>query len=179
MEEKLPSWIFQVGYCRRLDVSSFLLAHQILQKDEVLQSMAALAKAAGGVGALHRGTAGEGLPGLCTTQMLGVSWFFRFLCFSDGFSMARRLSPKKQLRLGKLFGGVRSLSLGHGSFNLCHSAPDLRSQVSFEKTFVSLAEIFTAGVLMSEIISSTNKLHFAPRKMRAVPGSCQLPNGNR
>ena len=36
----------------------------------------------------------------------------------------------------------------------------LRSQVSFEKTFVSLAEIFTAGVLMSEIISSTNKLHF-------------------
>ena len=32
--------------------------------------------------------------------------------------------------------------------------------MSFEKTFVSLAEIFTAGVLMSEIISSTNKLHF-------------------
>ena len=47
------------------------------------------------------------------------------------------------LELGKIFGGVRSLS-----------------QVSFEKTFVSLAEIFTAGVLMSEIISSTNKLHF-------------------
>lgn len=47
------------------------------------------------------------------------------------------------LELGKLFGGVRSLS-----------------QVSFEKTFVSLPEIFTAGVLMSEIISSTNKLHF-------------------
>ena len=40
---------------------------------------------------------------------------------------------------------------------------ELRSQVSFEKTFVSLPEIFTAGVLMSEIISSTNKLHFVSR----------------
>lgn len=47
------------------------------------------------------------------------------------------------LELGKLFGGLRSLS-----------------GVSFEKTSVSLAEIFTAGVLMSEIISSTNKLRF-------------------
>jgi len=47
------------------------------------------------------------------------------------------------LELGKLFGGCRSLA-----------------QVSFEKTQVSLPEIFTAGVLMSEIISSTTKLSF-------------------
>ena len=52
-----------------------------------------------------------------------------------------------------LFGGAGETPIG------C----ELRSQVSFEKTFVSLPEIFTAGVLMSEIISSTNKLHFVPR----------------
>ncbi|CAJ1397358.1 unnamed protein product [Effrenium voratum] len=46
------------------------------------------------------------------------------------------------LELGKLFGGLRTLS-----------------QVT-EKTSVWLPELFTAGVLMSEIISSTNKLHF-------------------
>lgn len=41
------------------------------------------------------------------------------------------------VRLGKLFGGLRSVA-----------------EVSYEKTLVCLPEIFTAGVLMSEIISS-------------------------